>query len=266
MPPRAPAPTAGPEMDPTLMPHSPEHESFGRFLQALRLEKGITVAQVSEETRIGTATLEAIEREDLSLLPPEVFLKGFLRSYARVVGADPEEAVRRCDRLRSIRNAAERSDREPERSRPGLGRRLFAVLTLLIALIVATLLAFQHWDGRQADTMATGPADSPPASEAQPGQRPLAPVPSSAAEAPQATETPKYVLVISAREKSWVKVVLDQGIPSEHELKAGDRLRLEARAKFNLLIGNAGGVTLVLNDKPVPAPGKRGEIVNLHLP
>jgi transcriptional regulator with XRE-family HTH domain len=248
------------------MPFSSEHEYFGRYLQAIRLEKKITLAQVAEETRIGTATLEAIENEDLGRLPPEVFLKGFLRAYAKAIGADPAEAVRRCDRQRSARNPADRAELEPQRARPRQGRRLAAVLALLTALVLATLLAFQHWGGRPADTAAPAAADRLAAAEARPGQVPSAPVPPAAAGPSQGAAAPKYVLTISAREASWVKVVVDQSPPAEHELKAGDRLRLEAQTKFNLLIGNAGGVTLVLNDKPVHAPGKRGEIVNIHLP
>lgn len=77
---------------------------------------------------------------------------------------------------------------------------------------------------------------------------------------------PKRVLAIAAHENSWVKVVIDQGATSEHKLKPGDQLRLEAQHSFNLLIGNVGGVRLSLDDQPVTIPGKRGEVVNIHLP
>jgi hypothetical protein len=72
--------------------------------------------------------------------------------------------------------------------------------------------------------------------------------------------------MVSATENTWLKVVTDQGIPAEYNLKAGEHLKLEARSTFNLLIGNAGGVKLNLNNKPVNVPGKRGEVVNLQLP
>jgi cytoskeleton protein RodZ len=80
------------------------------------------------------------------------------------------------------------------------------------------------------------------------------------------TVASKHVLMISAHEDSWVKVVIDQGIPAEHTLKAGKEIRLEAQNSFNLLIGNAGGVKLKLDNKPLPVLGRRGEIVNLNLP
>ena len=67
--------------------------SFGRYLKSRRLEKGISLKVVAGETRIGLNTLQLIENEDLGKLPAEVFTKGFLRAYAKVIGADGEEAV-----------------------------------------------------------------------------------------------------------------------------------------------------------------------------
>ena len=67
--------------------------TFGGYLQAARLERGIRLEAVAGETRILLSTLEAIESEDLDRLPPEVFLKGFLRAFARAVGADEREAL-----------------------------------------------------------------------------------------------------------------------------------------------------------------------------
>ena len=41
---------------------------------------------------------------------------------------------------------------------------------------------------------------------------------------------------------------------------------MEASAGFNLLIGNAGGLELEFNGKPVQISGKAGEVVNIQLP
>jgi hypothetical protein len=49
-------------------------------------------------------------------------------------------------------------------------------------------------------------------------------------------------------------------------LKPGEKISLSAESRFNLLIGNAGGVRLNLNGKPVPVPGKSGQVVNVTLP
>jgi len=69
--------------------------SFGRYLQDTRLEKKISLEQVSQQTRIGLGNLLLIEQEDHEQLPAEVYVKGFLRSYAKAVGADGDEVIRR---------------------------------------------------------------------------------------------------------------------------------------------------------------------------
>ena len=77
----------------------PEQDSlsFGRYLQAIRLEKKISLEKVSSQTRIRRSNLLLIEQEDHENLPAEVFVKGFLRSYADAIGADGDEAVRRYE-------------------------------------------------------------------------------------------------------------------------------------------------------------------------
>ena len=77
------------------MDNGKESLSFGRYLQAIRLEKNISLEQVAAQTRIGLGNLMLVEQEDHDQLPAAVFVKGFLRSYAAAVGADGDEAVRR---------------------------------------------------------------------------------------------------------------------------------------------------------------------------
>ena len=69
--------------------------SFGRYLQSIRVEKGISLKAVSQETRIRLETLHFIEEEDHQHLPDEVYVKGFLRAYAKAIGANGDEAVQR---------------------------------------------------------------------------------------------------------------------------------------------------------------------------
>ena len=79
-----------------------ESLSFGQYLQSVRLEKKISLEQVSDETRIGLGTLKLIEKEEHENLPAKVFVKGFLRAYARAIGADGEEAVQRYESRLSV--------------------------------------------------------------------------------------------------------------------------------------------------------------------
>jgi cytoskeletal protein RodZ len=248
------------------MEFSSEQASFGRYLHAIRVEKRISLDQVAEETRIAARNLEAIDREDPQGYPPEAFLKGFLRAYAKAVGADGDEAVRRYDAHRVMTREMEDAGRQPERARSGMRRKLAAVLALLLILIVGSIFAWQWLSPPHIET-APSPTDpgavSPEPPSVDSAQNRPAPPPILKPAPPAASP---HILMVSATENTWLKVVTDQGIPAEYNLKAGEHLKLEARSAFNLLIGNAGGVKLNLNNQPVNVPGKRGEVVNLQLP
>lgn len=62
----------------------------GAQLKNIREMKGITLDEISKKTRIRSSYLKAIEEEDFDRLPEEVYIRGFLRSYAGYIGLDPE--------------------------------------------------------------------------------------------------------------------------------------------------------------------------------
>ena len=83
----------------------------------------------------------------------------------------------------------------------------------------------------------------------------------------QATAVPeKLLLHVTAVEDTWLKAIVDEKGSTEYNLKSGDQIELEATTMFNLLIGNAGGLILRLNGKPISIPGKSGEVVTIELP
>jgi cytoskeletal protein RodZ len=68
-------------------------ESLGEKLKAAREARGITLSEVSAQTRIATRYLEAIEDNNYKPLPGGVFNKGFIKAYAKYVGIDETEAL-----------------------------------------------------------------------------------------------------------------------------------------------------------------------------
>lgn len=69
-------------------------EINGKVLKNIRELKGIKLEEISKKTKIGMAYLKAIEEDDYKAFPAEIFLKGFLKSYAKYLGLDPEEIAR----------------------------------------------------------------------------------------------------------------------------------------------------------------------------
>jgi cytoskeletal protein RodZ len=69
--------------------------TLGEELKRLREKRGLSLAEISEATRIGTRFLKAIEGDNFSILPGGIFTRSFIRAFAKQVGMNEEEAVRR---------------------------------------------------------------------------------------------------------------------------------------------------------------------------
>ena len=67
---------------------------FGMKMKRQREERGVTLRQIADATKLSVAALEALERNDISRLPGGIFSRAFVRSYATEVGLDPEQTVR----------------------------------------------------------------------------------------------------------------------------------------------------------------------------
>lgn len=240
-----------------------ESSSFGRYLQEIRLEKQIGLEKISEETRIALRNLRLIEKEDLEKLPDEVYVAGFLRAYARAIGADGDEAVRLYRaRLKMKADLAKAGSFKPKSSWL-LWRNLVLSLLALTAMIVSTIYITSYFQ-KQVPVHAS---DNDSQAEAH-VQETFHQSPQSAgvekSKPPESGQ--KLVLNIRALEDTWVKVIIDNHDAKEYDLKTGEELEIKAIAGYNLLIGNAGGLELLFNGEPVKISGKVGEVVNLQLP
>ena len=128
----------------------------------------------------------------------------------------------------------------------------------------------------------TQEADSSPSpTPAVPEQTPEAALPKPGAPAPtnaeanatlaEAQVTPqvqpaKLVLQIEAVELTWLRLTSDGKIVKEITLKPDERMTFEGEQRFDLVIGNAGGVQLTLNGQALGFPGKRGKVISMKLP
>lgn len=72
-------------------------EDLGAFLQQAREVRNLSIADIADRTKIRQQYLTAIEQGERESLPDEVYLRGFLRSYAKALGIDPEEVITRYD-------------------------------------------------------------------------------------------------------------------------------------------------------------------------
>lgn len=104
-------------------------------------------------------------------------------------------------------------------------------------------------------------------------QPPSAPDARKAEEAPQERAAPtdaqpeeEMVLEISAIERTWLRVTIDESQIKEVTIAPQDKITLKARKQFDLFVGNAGGIEATLNGRPVDIPGGSGQVARLKLP
>lgn len=72
----------------------PAKPDFGTRMKHLREARGVSLRQIADATKISVRALEALERNDISILPGGIFSRAFVRSYAIEIGVDPEQTVR----------------------------------------------------------------------------------------------------------------------------------------------------------------------------
>lgn len=75
------------------MPMAPQGMTVGQLLQKEREEKSVSLESVAKKTRINLAFLQAIEEDAFHLIPSETYVRGFIRSYAKLVHLNPDEIL-----------------------------------------------------------------------------------------------------------------------------------------------------------------------------
>lgn len=265
---------------------SDQQLKFGRRLSGMRLEKGIDLSEISKKIKVNINTLHLIESGDHERLPDPVFTKGFIRAYAETIGIDRYEILRLYQESYDHYKNARKAEADLAVYGKKFWRHLIGALALLLVLMAASffLLMGPHERDKKNDIKAPPIQSEFAGNEVsfdrekeapQATKNETAETPSSAPSAGKTNDVAKEVqekviaahhLKITAVEDTRIKIIIDDEIPREMLLKAGDIKELTATKRYNILIGNATGIKMELNGKPVEIAGKNGQISTLILP
>ncbi len=113
--------------------------TLGEKLRQAREERGISISEVAEQTRISPHYLDLIENDDYRTLPGGIFNKGFVKSYAKYVGIDEQEALSDYSRLISSQEGGAISE-EPKTYRPEVLTDDRATSSMIPTLIFAVII------------------------------------------------------------------------------------------------------------------------------
>ena len=227
--------------------------NIGANLEAARGRAGLTVAEVSQRTRIRQSVIEAIESDDFSDCGGDFYARGDIRAIARAVGADPEPLIRDYDE-------AYRTPRDPaaaELFRPiapvGLAERRSVNWTVVLGLALLVVLAVTGY------LLAAGPGRTQAGTGAAGGHhsRP------TAASRPSASPFPAGLLVVSltAIQNCWVEFTTPSGgyLFQTYLVAATARTWTFHRA-VDMRLGNPSGVMLTVNGAHPLRPGQMNPV------
>jgi cytoskeleton protein RodZ len=265
---------------------------IGDTLRAARRQQGRTLADAAAETRVRESYLAALEEEEFSAVGGDVYVKGFLRSYARYLGVDPDPLLER------FRTEYARSEDQTtivyqplppvgpvspmgplgERQRPSQGVIIGGIV--LGILVVLGLIGLGSGDDQEVA------APAPPPVEEAPGVRGLTPDdgfagqefseggpqvldPSQAAISPSESLTmePFRDIVVELTVTSGESYIRsDVGQPRiDGVQQAGfmQTFRNDGSDLVRLRIGDASRVQLVVNGQDLGQLGERGDVLQV---
>jgi cytoskeleton protein RodZ len=251
-------------------------ESFGAYLKGLREAKGKTLEQISDSTKIAVSNLALLESDRHDLLPPRVFVKGFIRSCARELEMNPDEVLAQFDEFTKHRELPDYGEEEqPVVHQEPLSSSFIhnpwftvvltaaGVVSLVILLTTGITRLFLS-DPVQKDTglptVTTVQPSSASSSEKERTQQ------KAAFAEPSGSHEGNKTLEIKAISKAWVRVEPDNGPPEELVMAANEVQIFKAKSRFHVQTGNAGGIRLTFEGRALQSLGKVNQTLSLTLP
>ena len=254
---------------------------IGALLERKRREKGLSLKEAEQATKIRTRYLEGLERDDYSMLPDAVYIHGFLKTYANFLGLDGERLSQELREHRAPSRAsqfvghddrgASRAGEESEMPPPMtlLGgvqrRRIFAatVLTVAVAvLVLATVIGVLYFIGRGSQAPVQ-PVDVEPDSKAaqeeeQPAKEPAA-VQEATAPIGESTTRAVRATVKVIDNATGLTVYTDGTVADSRIAQPGFSRSFEARDAVTVSVANAGAVEMEVNGRNIGRLGSSGQ-------
>lgn len=249
---------------------------LGSLLQEAREEKGLSLEEAEEATRIRRKYLSAFEAGDYAELPPAVYTRGLLRSYARYLGLDAEEALTLYSQeAKALPGQAQRGPTfmsEPLATRRRLDPELLVGLVILVAIVAALAWVVHDYILPLAQERISLPVSI----ETPTGVAVVSTVPPTTVAtptvAPAVTVVPASSPTIVAREielrltltsGTFVQVRVDGQVAFEGNLAQGDSRTWVAHQAVALRANDGSALTVTVNGRAEGPLGAPGQAVNL---
>jgi len=242
-------------------------ESIASKLRTRRENLNISLEQVSNDTRISIHHLKSLENGCYADLPGGMYNRAILRAYCDELGLDKNEILQCFDDEISPQPAISPSTPPPSRIKIHT-----AVIWSLLFLLAVGLFLNREWfftAFSSSSPMKTASAIVKTGNDASisggdkiieaPPEQTVQATPKADTAAPQ----PLLRLEITGTEECWLSVNRDESGAVTKLLSPGDVEFYTAARTIAITIGNAGGVSLRINDRAAKTLGRQGQVVHL---
>jgi transcriptional regulator with XRE-family HTH domain len=227
-----------------------KENSIGKLLKKEREKAGLTQQQVGEALKLRPSIIDAIENEQWDRLPHAVFVKGFVKSYAKLLKVNLEEIPEAYNSISSVKDSIE-LPLENENSR----KKRIIWISLIVFLVAITMLAILYKNSSKKRPLT-------PRKSGATVLRPLNKILTVYVKRP--VHFP-VILKLRTKKRIWLSIAIDKYAPERYMLEPGEYVCWQARESFELAAGDASGIELWINGIPVNFDKKEGKILYLYL-
>ncbi|MDE2220723.1 MAG: DUF4115 domain-containing protein [Gammaproteobacteria bacterium] len=240
-----------------------ESETAGARLAGARLRAGLTLEQVAEKLRLDRNTIVALEADDHRAIGAAVFVRGFLRRYAALVGEPAAEIEALYARRPDAELKPDLSKTGMHRIEPGAQGPKLGLVPAAIAAVVLSIAGAVWWAMRakpqpytmvseeQTQTLPAAPAAALPAAPVA-GAATATPAPTGGA---QPAPLPRRHLQLQFSGECWVELYDARGFRLFFGFgHAGSTQELVGVPPFRFVLGNAAAVAVNFEGAPLALP------------
>lgn len=256
-------------------------KEIGTSLRQKRLERSMSLEQIAASTHIRLALLRALEEGQVDQLPELIYIQGFIRRYGQMLQVDgdalaktlsqqsdeppTDESVTPDSMPKTPPQAVLTRSVQPRRLIQSRSTNFKKVYWLSAFILLGTVAGALYFLSRPPVSKSDSNSKTP-----SPSLAPKTPSPAPLKTSVSPSPLPKKAVPLSATVKledsSWLKVVVDGQPKFEGVLPKGTQKTWQAQKQLRIRAGNAGVVSLSVNEKPPQRLGRLGEVKEVILP
>jgi cytoskeletal protein RodZ len=266
---------------------------FSEELKEARINKELSLQQIAARTRIDLKFLENLENGNFAFLP-ELYIKAFIREYAKLVGLDEKITLKKFDaakrskaydelgnteddtkklKLEEVKQSKPQSDtpsytptfeafdssNQQTETSSELAKKKKLLIGIAIGIVIIFAIVYFAFIKESSDIIVSEkPYDQVQKDNEErfttETQKP------AVADSIFVVKSDSLSLVLKSNDASWIKILIDGTKTEEFTLSPNSYKEVKALNNYRMTIGNAGAIQIKLNNRPLNFFGNKNEV------